>query len=289
LNLANRVYVRDNLKVKPEFVNRLKTSFNSTFGSLGRNAKDDINKWVESVTNNKIKDLMDDVDSSVRMVLVSAIYFKAEWEDTFSEGGTKPKTFFASGKNTVQVPMMHLFDDDAGYATFPNLDATALLKSYVGGSIRMIVVLPNKKDGLPELEKKLTKDVFAGSNYASSGSVEVEISLPKFKIEDSFKLNDALKKLAVNAAFSDSADFSGIAAEPLKIDEVVHKSFIDLNEKGTEAAAATGIKAAASSFTIFPESAKKVFNADHPFIFAIQHVATESVLFIGRYAGPSSA
>jgi len=302
LNLANRVYVQESLQVKPQFSDRLNNSYNSTFGKLNPGtAKNDINHWVESVTNGKIKDLFGEIADNVRMVLVSAIYFKAEWEDTFSESSTQQKDFYASGTNKVKVPMMTTFDDEAGYATFPQLDATALLKSYVGNTVRLVVILPNKKDGLPQLEQKITKDVFlpqleqkitkdvfSTKNYQTNGAVEVTISLPKFKIEDSFQLNEGLQKVGIRDAFSDGADFSGISSVRLKIDEVVHKSFIDVNEKGTEAAAATGIKMVPLSMTIRPESAKKVFNADHPFIFAIQHVATEAVLFIGRYTGPSS-
>ncbi|XP_055350585.1 serpin B4-like [Paramacrobiotus metropolitanus] len=290
LALANRVYLQKGLKIQKDFDSTLKTSYNTTFGQVDfagnpGGAKNQINQWVESVTNNRIKNLFSEMSSDVKLALVSAIYFKAEWEDHFNNENTQEGDFFTANGNRLKTRFMKKVDQDVNYAEFPELAATVLKKSYAGNSASMLIILPNKRDGLADLEKKLTASVFDKTKYQN---YEVDITLPKFRIETDYQLIETLKKMGVKDAFQSNADFSGMADQRLNVGEVVHKAFIEVDEKGTEAAAATGLKVVPVSLTIFPDDLQRVFKADHPFLFAIQHDETGTVLFLGRVANPAA-
>ncbi|XP_055350606.1 serpin B4-like [Paramacrobiotus metropolitanus] len=291
LAIANRVYLQKGFSFKQEFGDVLKNFYQTTFGEAdfagnAQQATRDVNQWVESVTNHRIQNLFSQIEPSVKLALVSAIYFKAEWEDHFQKEITQNGDFFGEGNTFKNVPFMKQTDDEAKFAKLADVDATGLIKPYAHGAVHMLFILPNKKDGLAALEKKLRPAHFDISKYQRA---EVEITLPRFKIESDFNLNAALKQIGIVDAFQDNADFSGISTQPLKISEVVHKTFVEVNEKGTEAAAATGMKMVPLSAVFFPEDMKKVFKADHPFLFAIQHRETGAILFIGRVSNPSPA
>jgi serpin B len=281
LKIANKVYVMENYSVKPSFQEVATKSFKSeaqplNFGANQQAAKT-INGWVEDHTNNKIKDLIspDSLSSDTRMVLVNAIYFKGFWEHQFDKKQTFKAPFFLNDVDSVDVDFMRI-KKHFNYGVFEELDATALELPYKDSDITMMIILPNKRGGLAALEKNLHKVDFSEmSNRMYSQEVNVEI--PKFKIEFDIKLNEPLQKMGMTKMFSNDAEFNNLLEQPedLKVSEVVHKAFIEVNEEGAEAAAATGIY-----FVLYSAADDPDFLARHPFLFMI--MKGESALFMGR-------
>jgi serpin B len=243
-------------------------------------ARGEINKWVEKETNDKIKDLMKPgtVTSDTRLVLTNAIYFKGDWASKFKKDLTKDAPFQkASGK--VNVPMMH---QKARYKYAEAPDLQALEMPYVGKELSMVVLLPKKADNLAAVEKGLTPEAL-GKWLGQLREHEVEVFLPRIKVTAEFQLRPTLSAMGMPAAFEAGADLSGIdgGKGSLAISAVVHKAFVDVNEEGTEAAAATGITIEPTAVRIVP-----VFRADHPFVFLIRDNRSGSILFLGRLSDP---
>jgi serpin B len=244
-----------------------------------------INAWVEQQTADKIKDLVgpSDLTRDTALVLTNAIYFKGDWAHPFEESRTKRDgTFNAPGGRKVTVPMM------AQTRAFPYFDGGSfqlLELPYAGDELAMDVLLPRETDGLPALEAQLTPENLAGwLRQASRAQAEVE--LPRFSLTEEFRLADALRQMGMPAAFDrDRADFSGMNGKRnLAISEVIHKAFVDVNEKGTEAAAATAVTMV-RTMAVLPQKTVQ-FRADHPFVFLIRDRSTGSVLFLGRLVEP---
>jgi serpin B len=246
----------------------------------GQNALDVIERVKE-----KIKDLLapDAIKPLTRLILTNAIYFKSAWAQEFSKDATKDEPFQLGGGQTKNVPLMN---QQKRFRYFESEQLQALELPYQQGALGMIVILPRKVDGLSELEKALTQQN-VNKWIDGMNSRLVRVFLPRFKIEAQFGLADTLKSMGMTDAFSDTkADFSGIATmEKLFIFDVVHKAFVDVNEEGTEAAAATAVIMGVRSAVVRPEE-PVVFRADHPFIFAIRHRDSGAILFLGRLAKP---
>jgi serpin B len=214
------------------------------------------------------------------LVLTNATYFKGDWASPFPKAATKDEVFTVTEDKRVGVPMMHrtgrLNYLDGG-------DFQALELPYAGNDLAMVVLLPKKVDGLDEFERSLTAGSLA-DRLAKLRPRRVEVALPRFRMESGFELQSVLSAMGMPAAFGD-ADFSGInGRRDLFISAVIHKAFVDVNEEGTEAAAATAVlmpRAAA----VRPEPAV-VFRADHPFAFLIRHDRSGSLLFLGRVINP---
>ncbi|XP_037035592.1 alaserpin-like isoform X2 [Bradysia coprophila] len=283
LKVANKVYVMENYRIKPEFNAIAKEKFHSESESLNfakaAESAGTINKWVEDKTNDKIKDLIpsDALGADTRMVLVNAIYFKGFWQHQFKKERTEKAPFFTSETDSVLVDMMHV-KEHFRYGEFSDLDAKGIELPYKDSDMSLFVILPNKRTGLAQLETRL-KDInikdLSGKMYRS----EVEVSLPKFKIEFEVSLVDALKKLGMTDMFSQSADFSGLleTTEPLYVSDVVHKAFIDVNEEGAEAAAATaGIMRRKRMLTT-------LFEVEHPFMYFIVSQSQSVIVFHGSH------
>jgi serpin B len=250
-------------------------------------ARTRINNWVEKQTRSKIKDLFPpgSIDLSTRLVLASAIYFKGEWANRFKKSSTRDESFCPTASSKVQIRMMSQ-TDNFGY--FEDADCQALRMPYQGQKLAMMVFLPTKKDGLADLEKALTGKRLADSMERFRAQ-KVTVGLPRFKMTQAFALKEPLTALGMRRAFGAGADFSGMAreGESLYVSSVHHKAFVDVNEEGTEAAAATG--AAIGALSIGPPGPRiPVFWADHPFAFAIYDVRTGLVLFLGRVVNPQS-
>ncbi|KAF2895367.1 hypothetical protein ILUMI_10821 [Ignelater luminosus] len=225
------------------------------------------------------------LDVESRLVLVNAIYFKANWKYTFKEQFTAPKPFHVTSTDTVECQMMRIAGD-FNFVANSELDAKVLELQYKSEGVSMILVLPNDVDGITELESKIS-NVNLSELIRSLSNCKVEVGVPRFKIETSMLLNDVLKKMGLEVAFDDrNANFSKIADsdEPLYISEVIQKAFIEVNEEGSEAAAVSGvlIKKPKSSHGIDVEK----FFADHPFIFyvVVKHPGESlvNVIFSGR-------
>lgn len=247
-------------------------------------ARKEINAWVQKETNDKIKDLLkpNTITPLTRLVLTNAIYFKGDWKSQFKKDQTRDEVFNDGLDRKIKTPMMHQT------MKFKYLDAGALQvleMPYAGEDLSMVVLLPKKVNGLPDLERSLTADKLA-EWLRKVYEVEVIVSLPKFKTTAEFTLNDTLSELGMRKAFMmPGADFSGLNGKKnLYITTVVHKAFVDVNEVGTEAAAATGV---GIGFKGPPP--KPVFRADHPFVFLIRDRRNDSVLFLGRIVDPTKA
>jgi serpin B len=241
-----------------------------------------INDWVADNTNNLIKDLLPggSVTPNTRLVLTNAVYFNGDWKHQFKEQHTSAQPFRLVDGTTRATPMMYQ-EEKFAYGEFAAYKMIEL--PYEGDDLSMVIVLPNAPDGLAAVEQSLTAETFA-ANVVSLHEREVELHLPKFKFKDEATLGSALSSLGMPLAFSDAADFSGMADANLMISEVFHKSFISVDEQGTEAAAATGVIMVPTS-VIIPVD----FRADHAFLFAIRDRHTGGILFWGRMTDPVAA
>jgi serpin B len=285
LDVAQSLWGDRTLIVRPEFQDLLYADYGArlrvvNFGKEPDVARRQINRWVEDRTNDKIKDLLHqgDIEPITRMVLVNAIYFKAAWQKPFEAEATKEAVFHSGGKE-VTVPLMHQ-TEEFNYYEDDGFQAVEL--PYEGGELSLVALLPRQKDGLGKLEQSLT----AAKLDACLGKLSpwpVEVFLPRFKTNARLALARQLAAMGMPLAFSPAADFSGISTtQKLTISEVIHQTFVDVNEGGTEAAAATAVILRAVS------APKPVaFRADHPFLFLLRDRRTGSILFLGRVTHPS--
>jgi serpin B len=243
-------------------------------------ARKEINTWVEKKTEDKIKDLIPPglIVALTTLVLVNAIYFKGNWASQFDPSLTKGATFWMTPAEEIEVLMMTQ-QQDFMYAESESLQVLEL--PYVGGDLSMVLFLPRKVDGLAELEAALTTENLEKWT-GDLREKEVLVSMPVFKMSGMFMLGGTLASMGMTDAFSRNADFSGMdGSKSLFISEVIHKAFIDVNEEGTEAAAATAV-VMAKSIPLPPPT----FRADHPFVFLIRDNHSGSILFLGRVANP---
>ena len=235
-------------------------------------ARQKINTWVEDKTNDRIKDLIPEgmLDPLTRLVLANAIYFKGNWASQFKPEHTRPAPFKLADGTTVEVPMM---SQTADFKLAHTPEFQLLELPYEGDDLSMLILLPSESDKLPELDL----EAIAGLEF---NEMEVMVQLPRFKLESTFQLDDTLAAMGMPLAFSRQADFSGMTGtQDLYIGVVVHKAFVEVNEEGTEAAAATAVGMRTTSMP--PQ-----FTANHPFLFLIRENSTGAILFIGRVIDP---
>ncbi len=292
------------------------------FMGAPENERQRINAWVSERTNDRIKDLLPEgsVDEMTRLVLTNAIFFKADWEQPFAEGDTRDADFVLASGDKVQARLMRQrASEGARYAAFeadgspfetpvevpvrgegpptsPGPDGFSMVElPYRGGEVSMLVIAPNSADGLAAIEDKLDGDTLE-KWVGGLARRDVHVHLPKFKMDTSYRLKDSLTAMGMPTAFVDSldpdgADFSGMtgsaSADPLYISTVIHKAFVEVNEAGTEAAAATAVSMAPRGI---PETVPftPTFRADRPFVYLIREVETGTVLFMGRVTDPDS-
>ena len=289
LNIANALWGEKTYTFLPEFLNQTKKFYDGGLHSVDlinepEKTRQVINAWVEEKTKNKIKDLIGPgvLSSTTRLVLTNAIYFKGDWMTPFKNSDTFDRLFyFLSGDNAPvstmnQTVHFNYTEDD---------DVQVLEMPYKGDRLSMMILLPKKRNGINALEQKLTVQKI--ENWISNLIFqEADVSLPKFETTVEFSLADILERMGMRDAFSGAADFSGMTEnKDLFIGAVIHKAFVKVDEKGTEAAAATAV--VMENLAIMPQDIKK-FNADHPFIFIIRDMQTKSILFIGRIMDPRS-
>jgi serpin B len=255
------------------------------FRHAAEEARRTINAWVEEQTQGKIKDLIQpsDIDASTSLVLTNAIYFKGDWAHPFEESRTrKDAPFTTTGGRKVNVPLM------TQTRPFPYLDGGTfqlLELPYARDELSMVVLLPKDVDGLPALEAQLSEANLTGW-LGRTTRPPVMVELPKFSLTETLQLADVLGRMGMPRAFDPArADFSGMNGKrDLSISRVIHKAFVDVNEKGTEAAAATAVTMTRAAAIVPPKPV--TFRADHPFIFLIRDRATGSILFLGRLVEP---
>jgi serpin B len=245
-----------------------------------------INHWVEQKTEDKIKDLLPagSVTPATRLVLTNAIYFKGDWQTQFEKATTQEEDFHLAAGGTVKAPLMH---QTAKLNYFSGGSFQAVEIPYKSGELSMIVLLPNDAAGLPALEQSLTAANVQQWLSQLRGGTKVILTLPKFKMTQQFFLGGTLSAMGMAQAFQKgAADFSGMTGKrDFWISAAIHKAFIDVNEEGTEAAAATGI--VMRSMAMQREQPPIVFRADHPFVFLIRDNRSGGILFMGRVADPT--
>ena len=291
LSLANRLWGQQGYHFLADFLAVTRDSFRAElaqvdFVSQTEEARQSINKWVEQQTQERIKDLVPRgaLTPLTRLVLTNAIYFKGDWSRPFTKSMTKDEDFHVSGDKTTRVPMMH---KTAGFRFFAGDGLKAVELPYGKGDLATIVFLPDEVDGLPALEHKLTVKNL-GHWLDTLRKQEVALSFPRFKLTSEFSLATILASMGMPLAFDqDRADLSGISTEEkLFISAVLHKAYVDVNEEGTEAAAATGVVVAARASMIPRQPVE--FRADHPFLFLIRDNRSGSILFLGRVVNPQA-
>jgi len=288
LEAANTVFVMKDFSLLPEFKELVQNSFHASIQSVdfsdNHAAADMINKWVRKMTRDKIKHLIevDMVNALTRLILVNAIYFKGDWAVKFDPKQTMDKDFSATPSSTVTVKMMRQ-ENEFNFAHLDKLSSSMVELPYNGNRIVMQVLLPLERHGLAEVEEMMkTQRVNVNELFEEESVItKLNVQLPKFKLEKTIHLASHLKSMGIKDMFSDGvADFSGIdGTKQLYVSQVLQKAFVEVNEEGSEAAAATGtVMIESSSMPAPPEQ----FIADHPFIFFIRDKTTGMLLFQGR-------
>ncbi|KAF1481062.1 Heterochromatin-associated protein MENT, partial [Pygoscelis antarcticus] len=294
LRSATRIYVEKTFPLLPRYIQLSKNYYKGepqkvNFKTAPEQARKEINAWVEKQTEGKIKNLLgsEDVGSLTSLILVNAIYFKADWEVKFQANNTEVQPFRLSKNKTKPVKMMYMRH------TFPvlimeTMNFKMIELPYVQHELSMFILLPNDiKDsttGLEQLERELTYEKLSEWTDSKMTETLVDLYLPKFKMEEKYNLTDNLISMGMRSAFSNDADFSGMAEDAgIQISKVLHKSFVAVDEKGTEAAAATAV---ITRFTSIHVGHVLKFKVDHPFHFFIRHNKSKSILFFGRFCSP---
>ncbi len=290
LRVANALWAQQGDKFRDDFLLLIKDDYGAGFQEVdfkdaSAAARLTINKWVEQKTDDKIKDLIKPgaLDSRTRLVLTNAIYFKGDWETQFDKAQTKVEDFHLSPGQTIQAPLMHR---EGHFNYFNGGTFQALEIPYKSGELSMIIFLPNEVGGLSALEQSLTASNVQQWLRELASVPKVIVAMPKFTMTQEFALDGALSAMGMAQAFAGSAaDFSGMTGNrDFFISAVIHKAYIDVNEEGTEAAAATGVTFRATAMRV-PEQSP-VFRADHPFVFLIRDTRSGGILFLGRVVDP---
>lgn len=290
--MANRLFVQMGFEVSKQFQEESEKFFNAEaalvdYQKNSKGAREEVNKWVEEKTKNKIKDLIPEgmFGPDTRLTLVNAIYFKGSWMSQFDPNATQTGPFQLTSSQSIEVPMMY---QSKKFKYFENQDLKCKMLElpYAGEKMSMIILLPDEVEGLSKLEESLSYSKLDDSigHLRKAREEEVEVTLPKFKLSEKFSLKEVLSKMGASDLFNPSkADLTGINKDgQLFVSEVVHKAFVDVNEEGTEAAAATAVGIALMCMPMNP-----IFFADHPFLFLIRHNESGVILFLGRLANPN--
>jgi serpin B len=287
LNVANQIFIQDGFSMLEEYLDTLALYYGAGIGILDfeNNPEESaqiINRWIEEKTEGLIKDALkkETIKDGTKLALVNTIYLNAAWARKFSNSLTSKGDFFPEDKPSVQADMMH---QTASFPYYIGKECTAVELPYDGNEISMLLIMP-QNSVMSAFEEQFTPDVMDNIiNSLNTG--EVRLFMPKFKFYgDSLNLNAILSEMGMPVAFSDDADLSGIAGKKgLKVTDVIHKAYIDVNEEGTTAAGATVIIMGPTCAPDIP--VEIVFN--RPFIFIIRDIETHSILFMGRVSNPS--
>ena len=298
LRVANRLFGEKTYRFEPSYLDHTRAAFGAPLEALdfrgdAESSRAHINDWVAGQTQDRIKNLIPQggVDADTRLVLTNAIYFLGDWMTPFAKDATRPAAFHVTASASRDVPTMN----QESHFRFAATDGVEVLElPYEGGDVAMTFVLPDAPDGLDAVEKRLSTATIDAWTAAMKPQ-QVNVALPKFEINPaaSLSLGDTLKELGMPIAFDASkADFTGMstprnAGERLEITKVFHKAFVKLDEKGTEAAAATAVVISVES-AIVPQGRAVEFKADHPFLFVMRHVKSGAILFMGRVSDPAA-
>jgi len=287
LTSANKVYLQEGFEITEQFKNTAVNVFDSDIQNVdfekNEQAASEINKWVEEKTNYKIKDLVskDSLDASTCAVLINALYFEGKWSTPFESSHTSKRPFY---KNMAKIDIDMMEQTEYfNYFESSEWGAQILEIPYKGGDVTMTIILPNGYDDLPTLETRIAAGLFIAPEYKKE---RVHLVVPKFKTEASIEFKPILQALGIVDAFEDSADLSGIGVHTnnLKISKVTQKAFIEVEEEGTTAAAATVVFVGFGSSAPSRHSEPKEFIVNHSFLYYLRSPA--GILFVGRYISP---
>lgn len=283
LSVANAIWGQRGHGWRPEWLAMQSQRFGSQLEEADFSGSPDterlrINAWVEEKTNKRITDLLQSgqITPETVQVLVNAIYFKGKWATQFKPEKTRDQLFHLADDTRIKAPMMY-GEVKCGYGEDADLKLVEL--PYKGGELSMVVILPRLPDGLPKLEKQLSPESLARWVALLKERNEFEVTLPKFKLQQRYELEKVLPELGMKAPFF-GADFTGMAPnDHAPIASVTHQSFVEVNEEGTEAAAATAVARFLSKSIL-------EFRAEHPFLFLIRDAKNGTILFMGRVMNP---
>lgn len=288
IRISNVIWAQKDFSIREDYKNNISKKYLSELKTVdftrSINASEEINNWVANRTNGLIKNIISpvEIDSSIQLAILNAIYFIGKWEDEFNKNVTQPDNFYAINKKISRIDFMHKTES---LYYFENNKFQFVSKPYKGNDKSFCIILPKERYGLADIETVFTNatldDIFSNiKNY------EVIVSIPKFKLETDYLLNGPLQELGLEKAFVPDANFTGITSEmPLWFNIIKHKACIEINEEKTEAAAAT-ILGTVSCSIVKSKLKPKIFKADHPFAFIIIDNKTKGIIFIGRYVQP---
>jgi serpin B len=291
LTVANAMWGQTGEACLPAYEDQLRKNFDAQLNTVNFReplaSANAINQWVARKTDDRIKELISagSINDRTMLILTNAIYFKGDWTLPFKEKLTHDApwndgTAVSAGTPQQQVAMMF---QAGGFDYFSDQNLSALQMPYAGGDLAMLVLLPESATGLPALEKSLDQAKLKEIAQKLRREHKVEVSFPKFKLEKTYDLGQTLSKMGMPTVFSNAADLSGIDGKrDLSVTGVIHKAFVQVDEAGTEAAAATGVMMGALAF-----HQRTVFVADHPFVFIIRDLKTGTILFMGRVLHPA--
>jgi len=285
LNIANSLWGKKGVTFNPDFIERNKQFYGAEITTLDfadPSSPAAINSWVAQKTKGKIDKIVDQIDAQAILFLINAIYFKGTWTAEFDKAKTKEEQFTTGAGAAKRCPMMH---QSGKYRYYEGKDFQAVSLPYGGGRVSMYIFLPAKGKSLVEFQKGLTAanwDAWMKELAETKG----EIALPRFRLEYEIELNEALRTLGMGVAFdADRADFSGVVqgSQRAFIGRVKHKTFAEVNEEGTEAAAVTSVEMRATS-----AMRERTFRmiVDRPFFCAIRDNTTGTLLFLGSISDP---
>lgn len=283
VEIANSVWVEKRLTVKQPFISALQTWYKAEARDIdvkSPGAVDMVNDWIAGKTHDKITEMLDYLDSDLAMLLVNAIYFNGKWKYQFDEDKTTEEPFYVTPSAPKNVPMMHL-DEKLRMTETANSKIVEI--PYGQGNYSMVVVLPDEGTSAEDVANSLTPAIWESwMENLEGNTVQVELSMPGFKYKYKRTLNDDLERLGMGIAFTGAADFSNISDQALQISRVLHEAFIEVNEEGTEAAAATVVEI---RLTSMPETNMVTLN--RPFLYFIRETSTGTILFMGKVADPA--
>ncbi len=288
-SISNAVWIQNSFKLDSLYTKKILKKYQSSIISVDFadqiKSAEQINKWIAEKTKNRILEIINhkDIHPETKFIVSNAIYFIGQWEKKFSKTLTKPDVFYSIEKEKKEIDFMNT-KEKMKYVE--NYDFQMITKSYEGDDKLFCVILPFGRYKIQKVESKLTQELISEA-FNNMKYEEVNLSLPKFKLEYSYSLIKPLQQLGLQDAFTSKADFSDIATgnEVLMIDDINHKAYIDINEERTEAAAVTEVKHRSGS-GVGLRTEPVVFKANHPFIFMIVDERTKGIIFMGRYVSP---
>lgn len=282
LDIANSIWYRQEFNAKPSFLDINRSFYHAELSALdfkSPKAPDQINDWVSDNTNGKIPSIVDDIPADMVMYLINAIYFKGAWQEKFDPERTRQMPFHRPNGSDLPTDFMNIQEK---FNIVQNKGVQGVELPYGDGQFSMYVFMPTDNTPLKTFIKKFDDSNFLAEVYGGFSKRETNLSLPKFKFAYENTLNDELKRMGMDIAFTDRADFSGIADESLMLSEVKQKAFIEVNEEGTEAAAVTGVGVSVTSMPMV-----QTLTFDKPFFFLIRENNCGLILFTGAVNDPS--